>query len=67
LGDRPGAAGSPMWGSSYGPTQTAKDGLAIANKLMTDYEQRIAELQTKLDAIYAALRKAGSPVIMEME
>lgn len=67
LGDRLGAAGSPLWGSNYGPTQTAKDGLSIANKLMTDYEQRIAELETKLDTIYAALRKAGSPVIMEME
>lgn len=67
LGDRLGAAGAPLWGSNYGPTATAKEGLAIASKLMTDYEQRMTELETKLIAIYAALRKAGSPVIMDME
>ena len=67
LGDRLSAAGSPLWGSSYGPTATAKDGLAIAITLMTDYEQRLSRTEKQLETIYTALRKAGSPVIMEME
>ncbi len=67
LNDRLSAAGATLWGSNYGPTATAKDGLAIATTLMEDYKERISTVDATLATIYAALRKAGSPVILEME
>jgi hypothetical protein len=67
LNDRLSTAGATLWGSNYGPTATAKDGLAIATTLMKDYEQRISTVDATLATIYAALRKAGSPIILEME
>jgi len=67
LGDRLGAAGSPIWGSSYGPTATAKAGLQIANELMSQYEDRIAKMEIEIRQIYSAVRKAGAPAILDLE
>jgi len=67
LGERLGAAGASLWGSSYGPTGTAKAGLQIANDLMTQYEQEIAAMEAQIKLIYSRLRKKGAPVILELE
>lgn len=67
LGERLSAAGAPIWGSSYGPTATAKQGLAIATELMNDYESRIFKMEAKIKLIYAALRLKGAPVVLELE
>jgi len=67
LNDRLNAAGTTLWGSSYGPTSTAKESLAIANKLIAEYESIRADLATQIEVIYATLRKAGSPLILELE
>jgi hypothetical protein len=66
LNDRMNAAGATLWGSSYGPTQTAKNSLTIANDLMDDFENQIANLNTQLEKLYKALIDAGAPVILEM-
>ena len=60
------AAGASLWGSSYGPTQTSKNSLAIANELMKIYEDKIADLNTQLKKQYEELLDAGAPVILEM-
>ena len=67
LNDRMNAAGATLWGSSYGPTSTAKDGLVIANRLMDTYEAQISTIDSKLKELYQVLKDAGSPVILEME
>ncbi len=67
LNDRMNAAGATLWGSSYGPTSTAKDGLVIANRLMDAYEAQISTMNSKLKELYQVLKDAGSPVILEME
>jgi hypothetical protein len=66
LNDRMNAAGASLWGSSYGPTQTSKNSLAIANELMKIYEDKIADLNTHLKKQYEELLDAGAPVILEM-
>ncbi|MDG1046130.1 MAG: glycosyl hydrolase, partial [Bacteroidia bacterium] len=66
LNDRINAAGASLWGSSYGPTQTSKNSLAIANELMDNYENQITELNTQLEKLYNDLKDAGAPVILEM-
>lgn len=66
LNDRMNAAGASLWGSSYGPTQTSKNSLAIANELMDNYENQITELNTQLEKLYNDLKDAGAPVILEM-
>ena len=66
LNDRMNAAGASLWGSSYGPTQTSKNSLAIANELMKIYEDKIADLNTQLKKQYKELLDAGAPVILEM-
>ena len=65
LNDRLGAAGAPLWGSSYGPTQTAKDNLAIANKLMTEYSTQVNDLKTQLNRIKSSLQEEGLPVLLD--
>ena len=67
LNDRMNAAGATLWGSSYGPTSTAKDGLVIANRLMDAYEAQISTMNSKLEKLYQVLKDAGSPVILDME
>jgi photosystem II stability/assembly factor-like uncharacterized protein len=67
LNDRMNAAGATLWGSSYGPTSTAKDGLVIANRLMDAYEAQISIMNSKLEKLYQVLKDSGSPVILEME
>lgn len=67
LGERMGAAGASIWGSSYGPTETAKAGLQIANDLMTNYEKAITAMEAQIKQIYASLRKSGAPVILDLE
>lgn len=67
LNDRMNAAGATLWGSSYGPTSTAKDGLVIANRLMDAYEAQISTMNSKLENLYQVLKDAGSPVILDME
>lgn len=67
LNDRMNAAGATLWGSSYGPTSTAKDGLVIANRLMDAYETQISTMNSKLEKLYQVLKDAGSPVILDME
>lgn len=67
LGDRLGAAGASIWGSSYGPTETAKAGLEIAEDLMTIYEKEITTMEAQIKQVYANLRKAGAPVILDLE
>ena len=67
LGDRLGAAGATLWGSSYGPTATAIDGVSIATKLLTKYEAQLEIIEDQLEKVYASFRKAGAPVIVEME
>jgi photosystem II stability/assembly factor-like uncharacterized protein len=67
LNDRMNAAGATLWGSSYGPTSTAKDGLVVANRLMDAYEAQISIMNSKLEKLYQVLKDSGSPVILEME
>ena len=67
LNDRMNAAGATLWGSNYGPTSTAKDGLIIAHRLMDAYEAQISIMNSKLEKLYQVLKDAGSPVILEME
>ena len=67
LNDRMNAAGATLWGSSYGPTSTAKDGLVVANRLMDAYEAQISTMNSKLEKLYQVLKDAGSPVILDME
>ncbi|MDG1724487.1 MAG: glycosyl hydrolase [Bacteroidia bacterium] len=67
LNDRMNAAGATLWGSNYGPTATAKAGLAIANRLMDTYEEQITSMNSKLQQLYKTLRAAGSPVVLELE
>ncbi len=66
LNDRMNAAVASLWGSSYGPTQTSKNSLAIANELMDNYENQITELNTQLEKLYNDLKDAGAPIILEM-
>ncbi len=67
LNDRMNAAGATLWGSSYGPTSTAKDGLVIANRLRDAYEAQISIMNSTLEKLYQVLKDSGSPVILEME
>ena len=67
LNDRMNAAGATLWGSSYGPTATAKAGLAIANRLMDVYEEQITSMNATLQQLYKDLRAAGAPVVLELE
>lgn len=67
LNDRMGAAGSSIWGSSYGPTATAQQSLAIAKTLMTTYEQSITSMQQEVKRIYASLKAKGAPIVLELE
>ena len=66
LNDRMNAAGASLWGSSYGPTSTAKDALIIANRLMDEYEVQIDAMNDELEKKYKGLKDAGAPVILEM-
>jgi hypothetical protein len=61
------AAGATLWGSSYGPTATAKAGLSIANRLMDEYEEQLSSMNATLQQLYKDLRAAGAPVVLELE
>ena len=65
LNDRLGAAGATLWGSSYGPTKTAEDNLAIANKMMTAYQTQVDEMMELASKIKSSLEKAGAPLILD--
>jgi ABC-type branched-subunit amino acid transport system ATPase component len=67
LNDRMNAAGATLWGSSYGPTATAKAGLSIANRLMDEYEEQLSSMNATLQQLYKDLRAAGAPVVLELE
>lgn len=67
LGDRLNAAGSSLWASNYGPTETAIQSLKIANSLMSEYEKWLDALEAEMKRIYAAIRSQGAPPILELE
>lgn len=67
LNSRLSAAGAPIWGSTYGPTTTAKENLKLAEKLLSQYEVKIAALDVEVAAIEAAIQERGGVLIRGRE
>ncbi|MGB1037993.1 MAG: WD40/YVTN/BNR-like repeat-containing protein [Bacteroidia bacterium] len=67
VNDRIGAAGSTIWGSTYGPTTTANQSLDIANKMMSEIETKLSSAQDMVTSIHSRLKEKGAPVILNLD
>ncbi|MDC1394874.1 glycosyl hydrolase, partial [Bacteroidia bacterium] len=67
LNERIWAAAGSLWGSTYGPTTTALQSLAIAEELLVDLEVKVNALEATSSKLYTELRNAGAPAIRGAE
>jgi photosystem II stability/assembly factor-like uncharacterized protein len=63
LNSRLSAAGAPLWGSNYGPTETAKQNLKIAENMLAQYETDLAALDVEVAAIESRVKELGGVLI----
>ena len=68
INERIWAASSALWGGNgYGPTTTAQQSLDIAERMLADFDAKLAVIKLKAATIYEELKKSGAPVIRGME
>ena len=63
INERIWAASSALWGGNgYGPTTTAQQSLDIAERMLADFDAKLAVIKLKAATIYEELKKSGAPV-----
>ncbi|MGA7306726.1 MAG: hypothetical protein WBW88_17775, partial [Rhodothermales bacterium] len=61
IGARLAAISRGVYRSTYGPTETDRDGLAIVNTQLSDVQKQLVKLQADLSALGKTLIEAGAP------
>lgn len=61
IGSRLAAISRGVYRSTYGPTETDRDGLAIVNTQLSDVQEQLVKLQADLTSLGKTLIDAGAP------
>ncbi|NNJ55262.1 MAG: hypothetical protein HKP14_03995 [Bacteroidia bacterium] len=63
LNDRIWGAGAPTFGSMHGPTETARQSLALAKKIILELDTELNTIDSLINTVVKDLEKLGAPAI----
>ena len=63
LNDRIWGAGAPTFGSIHGPTETAKQSLVLAKKMLVELNNELKNIESLIELIVQDLDEIGAPSI----